>query len=104
MNIFNHPHISDFWLIIGLAGQSMFFMRFFVQWIATERAKVSTIPDLFWYFSIAGGVILLIYAIHQLDPVFILGQATGMVIYLRNLYFVHCNRKKRHSLEEQERL
>lgn len=105
-DIFGHPTIPDIWLIIGLAGQACFFMRFFVQWIATERAKASTIPDLFWYFSIGGGAILLVYAIHRQDPVFIIGQSTGFFIYVRNLYFVHHNRKKQDisALEEEERL
>lgn len=76
------------WLAIGFLGQLMFTMRFFVQWLASERAKRSVIPELFWYFSLGGGVILLSYAIYRQDPVFILGQATGLFIYLRNIYFV----------------
>lgn len=76
------------WLAIGFLGQLMFTMRFFVQWLASERAKRSVIPELFWYFSLGGGAILLSYAIYRQDPVFILGQATGLFIYLRNIYFV----------------
>jgi len=79
---------KTFWLVFGLAGQAAFFMRFFVQWLASEKAKKSTIPISFWYFSIIGGITLLIYAIHQKDPVFILGQATGLFIYLRNLWLI----------------
>ena len=76
------------WLGVGLFGQSLFFMRFFVQWIASERQKKSIIPRAFWYFSLAGGVTLLSYAVYRRDPVFILGQSTGLFIYLRNIYFV----------------
>ncbi len=75
------------WLAIGFIGQGFFFSRFLVQWIASERAGRSVIPMAFWYLSIGGGLTLLIYAIHVGDPVFILGQSTGAVIYLRNLWF-----------------
>lgn len=77
------------WLTIGLLGQSMFFMRFLFQWIASEREGKSVLPTIFWYFSIAGGAVLFIYAIRQQDPVFIIGQGTGLLIYARNLYFIH---------------
>lgn len=80
------------WLIIGFAGQAFFSARFLVQWIASERARRSIIPLAFWYFSIGGGITLLVYAIHKRDPVFILGQAAGVFIYLRNLYFIHKGR------------
>ena len=77
------------WLGIGFLGQSLFAMRFIVQWIQSERRGESVIPVPFWYFSIAGGAILLSYAIYRLDPVFILGQSLGVLIYSRNLYFIH---------------
>ncbi len=76
------------WTLIGLFGQGLFMMRFLVQWIASERAKQSVMPEIFWYFSLGGGVIVLIYALHQQDPVFILGQGLGVLIYLRNIYFI----------------
>jgi len=76
------------WTIIGLFGQFLFMMRFVMQWIASERAKQSIVPEVFWYFSIGGGIILLIYAIHQQDIVFMLGQGLGLFIYLRNIYFI----------------
>jgi lipid-A-disaccharide synthase-like uncharacterized protein len=76
------------WLGVGLAGQTLFFMRFFVQWIASERRRCSVIPPAFWYFSLAGGVVLLAYAVWRRDPIFIIGQASGLFIYARNLYFV----------------
>lgn len=77
------------WLIIGFAGQSLFAMRFLVQWIKSEKEKASVIPIAFWYFSVSGGLVLLSYAIYKKDPVFIAGQLTGILIYLRNLYFIH---------------
>lgn len=80
------------WTFIGLFGQAMFMMRFVVQWIASERAKQSVMPEMFWYFSLAGGIIVFIYALHQQDIVFILGQGLGVFIYLRNLYFIHKHR------------
>jgi lipid-A-disaccharide synthase-like uncharacterized protein len=83
---------TTIWLIIGFLGQAMFTMRFLVQWISSERQRRSVIPAAFWYFSLAGGVVLLSYAIHRRDPVFILGQSAGAVIYLRNLYFIRRDR------------
>ena len=76
------------WLIIGFAGQILFFMRFLVQWIASERAGKSVMPDLFWYFSISGGAVLFAYALYRQDPVFMTGQGLGIFIYLRNIYFI----------------
>lgn len=76
-----------YWYVIGFAGQAFFFSRFFVQWLASERAGRSVIPLSFWYLSLGGGTALFIYAIHLGDPVFIIGQSTGAFIYLRNLYF-----------------
>ena len=82
----------NFWICLGLFAQLLFFMRFLVQWIVSERRKESVIPICFWYFSLAGGVILLIYSIHRRDPVFILGQSVGLVVYSRNLILIY--RKK----------
>jgi lipid-A-disaccharide synthase-like uncharacterized protein len=82
------------WLGIGFFGQAMFFMRFFIQWLYSERMRQSVIPDVFWYFSIAGGLTLLVYAIYRMDPVFIIGQSTGVLIYSRNLYFIHAHKRK----------
>ncbi len=82
------------WLGIGFLGQGLFSARFIVQWLQSERQKKSVIPVAFWYFSIAGGATLLVYAIHIKDPVIILGQATGLFVYLRNLYFVFYERKQ----------
>lgn len=80
--------MNSVWLAVGLAGQALFTARFLLQWIASERARRSVMPIAFWYFSLAGGVVLLLYALHKRDPVFILGQAGGAVVYARNLYFL----------------
>jgi lipid-A-disaccharide synthase-like uncharacterized protein len=77
------------WLAIGLLGQALFSARFIVQWIASERRRESVIPRQFWYFSLAGGLTLLLYAMYRRDPVFILGQGAGLFVYARNLYFIH---------------
>lgn len=84
-----------FWVVVGLIGQMCFFMRFFVQWIASEKRGESVIPVHFWYFSILGSLILLAYAIHKKDPVFILGQSMGSIIYIRNLVLISNNKNKR---------
>ena len=76
------------WVGVGLLGQAMFSARFLIQWIASERRRQSVVPRQFWYFSIGGGVVLLVYSIYRKDVVFILGQGTGLFIYLRNLYLI----------------
>ena len=85
--------ISLSWLIVGLLGQVFFSARFIIQWIYSEVNKKSIIPLAFWFFSILGGVTLLVYAIHRRDPVFILGQTAGLLIYARNLYFIYREKK-----------
>lgn len=85
---------SAMWLIIGFAAQALFTGRFVVQWIYSEKHGKSLIPLAFWYFSIAGGVSLLIYAIHRQDPVFIAGQAGGLVVYIRNLFLIRKDRRR----------
>jgi lipid-A-disaccharide synthase-like uncharacterized protein len=79
------------WLIIGFTGQAFFSLRFLVQWWQSEREQRSVIPIEFWYFSILGALTLLAYAIYRADPVFIVGQLTGLFIYLRNLHFIKKN-------------
>ena len=81
-------------LTIGLAGQAMFSARFLIQWIASERLRRSTIPVLFWHFSLAGGFALFVYAAIRRDPVFMLGQGFGLLVYLRNLWLI-----RRHERE-----
>ena len=80
------------WLAIGFVAQGLFASRFFVQWIASEKAKSSVVPVSFWYLSLVGSLMLLGYAIHRRDPVFILGQSTGLLIYVRNLYLIRGSR------------
>ena len=79
--------METYWLTLGFVAQGVFTTRFIVQWLASERAGQSVIPLAFWFLSIAGSMLLLIYAIHRHDPVFILGQGAGVGIYLRNLHF-----------------
>jgi lipid-A-disaccharide synthase-like uncharacterized protein len=81
------------WLIVGLLGQLMFTARFIVQWIASERAGKSVVPLAFWYFSLFGGMIVLAYGIHKVEPVIILGQLPGVVIYSRNLWLIYKERR-----------
>jgi lipid-A-disaccharide synthase-like uncharacterized protein len=76
------------WVVFGFLGQAIFAARFIIQWIVSEKKKESFVPLSFWYFSIAGGVVLLIYAIYKKDPVFMLGQASGLVVYTRNLMLI----------------
>jgi lipid-A-disaccharide synthase-like uncharacterized protein len=73
------------WIGVGFLAQGLFFSRFLVQWLASEKAGRSVFPMAFWYLSLSGGVLLLAYAIWRQDPVFIIGQTTGAFIYLRNI-------------------
>lgn len=82
------------WLGIGLVGQTMFMMRFVVQWIHSERHQKSIIPVSFWYFSLSGGLIVLAYGFHRADLVIILGQLPGTIVYARNLMLI---RKEHHD-------
>jgi lipid-A-disaccharide synthase-like uncharacterized protein len=95
-NYLNDVFVTKFdgWVVLGFVAQGFFTMRFLVQWIASERARKSVIPVAFWFFSIGGGVLLLVYALYRRDPVFIAGQALGLVVYLRNLYFVIIHRRQ----------
>jgi lipid-A-disaccharide synthase-like uncharacterized protein len=77
----------DWWVALGFVAQLLFTGRFLVQWIASEKENRMVIPIAFWFFSIGGGLLLLVYAIHRRDPVFIAGQAFGVFVYARNLYF-----------------
>ncbi len=84
---------TTIWIGIGFLGQLFFTSRFLIQWIISERRRESVIPIAFWWFSLLGGVTLLSYAIWRKDPVFIMGQATGLIVYVRNLTLI--GRKKR---------
>jgi lipid-A-disaccharide synthase-like uncharacterized protein len=83
------------WLGIGFLGQGIFFMRWVVQWVASERHAESRVPMAFWYMSLTGGLITLAYAIYRKDPVFIAGQSVGTFVYLRNLMLIYTNSKQR---------
>lgn len=85
---------STAWLAVGFLGQSLFSARFIVQWLVSEKRRKSVTPIAFWYFSLAGGVILLTYAIHRRDTVFIVGQATGLLVYVRNLMLILRSRRE----------
>lgn len=82
------PTMELIWLVVGFVAQLMFSMRFIVQWIASERARQSIVPEVFWYFSLTGGALLFAYAIYRFDPVFMLGQGTGLMIYARNIHLI----------------
>lgn len=90
MSILGTDNTRDMvWVLVGLFGQLMFTARFIIQWLASERAGRSVVPVAFWYFSLAGGLIVLAYGLHKWEPVIILGQLPGTVIYLRNLILIH---------------
>ncbi len=91
-NLLGWITLQHVWLVIGFVAQGLFASRFFVQWIASEKAKSSVVPVSFWYLSLVGSLMLLGYAIHKRDPVFILGQSTGLLIYVRNLFLIRGSR------------
>ena len=93
--------MSSFWLVLGFSAQALFSARFLVQWISSERAGRSIVPISFWYLSLVGSLLLLTYAIHRRDPVFILGQSAGGFIYLRNLYLIHRSRPQSPEAPDQ---
>lgn len=90
------------WLVVGFIGQGIFAARFLVQWLYSEIRKRSVFPEIFWYFSVIGGVLLLTYAIHKRDPVFILGQSGGLLVYLRNLQW-RLRERRRAQAERSDR-
>ena len=91
--------VEQIWLIIGFIGQTIFASRFLIQWVVSERASRSIIPNIFWWISLAGSLTLLSYAIHKQDPVFIVGQSCGFLIYSRNIYLIKkFGKKKKNDL------
>lgn len=86
--------LRDPWNILGMIGQALFTSRFVIQWFQSERARRSFIPVAFWYCSLGGGMTLLAYAIYREEPVFIAGQAFGLVVYIRNLYLIFLERRR----------
>jgi lipid-A-disaccharide synthase-like uncharacterized protein len=92
----DHP----FWLAFGLLGNAAFFSRFLIQWVVSERKHRSVVPMAFWYLSILGSIILLIYAIHRKDPIFTLAYTPNAVVYFRNI--VLRRREDRQKAQEDE--
>lgn len=90
-----------FWIVFGLIGQIMFTGRFVVQWLASERAKMSIVTKSFWTFSILGSSMLSVYAIYRQDPVFIIGQVPGIFIYARNLVIMRNSERRARALAEK---
>jgi lipid-A-disaccharide synthase-like uncharacterized protein len=88
------PTTEIVWIALGFAAQALFSARFLVQWIASEKARASIVPENFWYFSFFGGLLLLAYACYRADPVFILGQGAGLAIYSRNIYFIWLGKRE----------
>lgn len=88
LNVLGSP-----WAVVGLIGQVLFFSRWIVQWIVSERRKESHVPLAFWFISLAGGIILEIYAIQRHDPVFMLGQGVGVANYTRNIMLIYGKKK-----------
>ncbi len=87
--------VDHVWLTVGFLGQALFASRFIIQWFKSELVGRSVIPLSFWYCSMGGGIVLLAYAIFKQDPVFITGQATGLIVYSRNLYLIFRERRGR---------
>lgn len=85
---------ESIWLAIGFTGQFIFSSRFLVQWIHSESKRRSVIPISFWYLSLAGSVLLLSYSLVRRDPVFIFGQASGFIVYIRNLQLIWKQREE----------
>ena len=85
--------VDHVWLLVGFLGQGLFASRFIVQWFKSEMVGRSVIPLSFWYCSLSGGIVLLAYALYKRDPVFIAGQATGLLVYSRNLYLIFREKK-----------
>lgn len=84
---------EQLWMAIGFVGQALFGSRFVIQWICSERERRSVVPQAFWYLSVLGGLTLLSYAVWRLDPVFIAGQALGVLVYGRNLHLLSVARR-----------
>lgn len=88
-----HSTLDMAWMAVGLSAQLMFSARFLIQWITSERERRSVIPVAFWWFSLVGGVLLLLYGFYRGEPVIILGQIFGVAVYSRNLWLIHAERR-----------
>lgn len=94
--------VETIWILIGFVGQGIFFMRWVVQWLASERNAESRVPIGFWYLSLVGGLVTLTYAVYRKDPVFIAGQSIGAFVYIRNLMLIHKLSIRKTSLRSHE--
>jgi lipid-A-disaccharide synthase-like uncharacterized protein len=95
LGFFNITSWSTFGFVaVGLIGQTAFFGRMFIQWIVSERSQISTVPEIFWWFSFIGGICLFTYFVWRVDIVGVMGQSTGIVIYARNLRLLHKQRNR----------
>lgn len=95
LGFFNITSWTNFaWVALGLIGQAAFFGRMFIQWIVSEKSRESQVPEIFWWLSLAGGLLLFTYFVWRVDVVGVLGQSTGMVIYARNLRLIHKQRRR----------
>jgi lipid-A-disaccharide synthase-like uncharacterized protein len=104
LRFFNASSWASFgWVLVGLAGQLCFFGRMFLQWLASERASASVVPPVFWWLSLLGGACLLTYFVWRLDPVGVLGQSTGVAVYLRNLWLIRGPQRAARSTESMAR-
>ncbi len=83
------------WLGVGFLAQGLFGARFLVQWLHSEKHRKSIVPVMFWWFSLIGGIAMLIYSIHLRDPVYISGQAFGLIVYIRNIWLLYREHKTR---------
>jgi lipid-A-disaccharide synthase-like uncharacterized protein len=90
----------DFWLAFGLVAQLLFTARFLVQWISSERAGQSVVPMAFWFFSMGGGLMTLVYGVAKREPVIILGQGLATIIYIRNIMLILKNRRRGSKVEK----
>jgi lipid-A-disaccharide synthase-like uncharacterized protein len=81
-----------FWIGLGLLAEALFGARVLVQWLASERLRRSVVPPMYWYLSLAGGVMLLTYAVYRLDPIFIVGEAFGVLVFARNVVLIRRTR------------
>ena len=95
--------LDHVWLAFGLLGQLVFGARFIVQWIASERKQESHIPIVFWYLSLTGGLITTAYAIHKKDVVFIIGQGSGLIVYVRNLMLIYRAQRRTETTASPDR-
>lgn len=96
-----HP-VDTSWLLVGLAGQGLFASRFIVQWFRSEMEGRSVVPLTFWYFSLGGGLVSFVYAIHIGSAPFALGQGTGLIVYARNLYLIYRERAQLRRAANQD--